>query len=72
MGQALQKQANAGNSGLALSKPKDSFGSFSGQEGSGMNSLKDWTSGEGRLSQQGYALYFLAPGAAHGADEERA
>ena len=29
-----------------------------------MNFLKDWTSGEGRLSQKGYALYFLAPGAA--------
>ena len=29
-----------------------------------MNSLKDWTSGEGRLSQQGYALYFLTPGVA--------
>lgn len=29
-----------------------------------MKTFKDWTSGEGRLSQQGYALYFLAPGAA--------
>lgn len=29
-----------------------------------MNFLMDWTSGEGRLSQKGYALYFLAPGAA--------
>lgn len=29
-----------------------------------MKTFKNWTSGEGRLSQQGYALYFLAPGAA--------
>lgn len=29
-----------------------------------MNTFNDWKSGEGRLSQKGYALYFLAPGAA--------
>lgn len=29
-----------------------------------MNAFNSWKSGEGRLSQKGYALYFLAPGAA--------
>jgi len=62
-GQALLPQQRAENPDVLLNQPKDSFGSFPAG-GAPMNFLKDWTSGEGRLSQKGYALYFLAPGAA--------